>query len=417
MTEFWIAVVSLAVGVVAGLWLRSRQLGEAKIGMVAAEKEVDLLQKAAAEREDDQEQIKAVFKALAGEALQTSNEQFLKIARDRLQQSEDKAASDISSLIKPLKERLDQIDKLNRDLEKSREGAYEGLKARLENQAGLMADLQRSNTQLSTALRGSSGAQGKWGEMALRNIVDSADMTEHCDFVEQETDSTGKRPDVVVRLPGGGRIPIDAKVVLKNYQDACDAEDPDQRGAALKKHKEAVQEKVDQLAKKDYAQAAGGKIDFTVMFMPSEPAYAAACGEDPHLHDKAMEKRVLIATPVTLMALLRTVGVGWMQLHLSDNVEKVRVAAKDLFDRVCTFTGHLETVGKGLGGAVGAYNQAVGSYGKRVQPAGKRLDDLKVQSKGHMADLSPIDEQVRPLLPSQDEESPEAKPPMEESVG
>jgi DNA recombination protein RmuC len=214
--------------------------------------------------------------------------------------------------------------------------------------------------------------------MALRNIAELAGMTEHCDFTEQVVDDEGRRPDMVVQLPGGGAIPVDAKVPLADYIKACEETDPQKREQNLKAHAAALRGFVKDLAKKDYAAALNGKVDYTVMFISAEPILAAAFSKEPQLQVEAMRERILIATPVTLIALLRTVSIYWRQEKVAENAERMWQAALEFYERTSTFQDKLSKMGKGLTGALDAFNEAVGSFEKRVVPAGRRLEELGI---------------------------------------
>ena len=352
-----------------------------ELARVAAQREA--LESARVNDEERRKETETTFRALAADALQKSNEQFLQLARERFEKSEashakelEKRQEAIEHLVKPLGEGLEKLGKATREVETKRVEAYGELKTRLEQLASTTELLGRRSGDLATALRGSSQARGRWGEIALRNIVEFAGMTEHCDFVEQHTDAAGNRPDLVVRIPGGGMIPVDAKVPFADYEQATRAEDPPARKRHLDAHATALREKVRELAKKDYASQLDGEVDFTVMFVPAEPILSTALERNPDLYNEALEKKVLPATPVTLIALLRTVGVYWQQEQMAQNAKEVWAEARELHKRLSTFSEHLGRVRKGLSGAVDAYNQAIGSYQSRVLPQGRRIEEL-----------------------------------------
>jgi DNA recombination protein RmuC len=238
--------------------------------------------------------------------------------------------------------------------------------------------LQKSSSSLATALRGSSQARGRWGELALKNVAELAGMNEHCDFDLQQV--VGElRPDMVVRLPGGGQIPVDAKVPLTAFLDAAEGDKPpEQRTLLLQQHAAALRAHVVALSKKDYARALGGTIDFTVLFVPADPILAAAFEHDPDLQNDAMRDKILVATPVTLVALLRTVAIYWRHESIEKNAAQVAEAARELYERIALFAEFLGGVGKGLEAALGAYNKAVSSFQSRVLPSGQKLDKLQV---------------------------------------
>jgi DNA recombination protein RmuC len=281
-------------------------------------------------------------------------------------------------------------------MEEKRAKAYGSLHKELEGLRDSTRTLQEQSSQLTTALRGSSQARGRYGELLLRNVVEMAGMTEHCDFIEQETTETGQRPDVVVKLPPKGLIPIDAKCPMSAFLDAVAADDPKTRDALFLKHSKDLREKVRELKKADYASQLDGEIDFTVMFLPGDDLLAAAFKYDPDLQEYAINNRVLIATPVTLVALLRTVGVYWRQHDLAQGAKEIQHWAEELHKRVATFVGHFAAIGKHLGQAQESYNQAIGSYERRVRPAGQKLEQLNA-TQGELPEVAEVEEPVRQL--------------------
>jgi len=326
---------------------------------------------------------KESFQAMAGEALKDASSQFLQLAKTQFEGSAkestaelDKRKTAIESLVKPLEEKLEALGKVTRELEGSRKQAYGDIQSQLKHLAKTTDSLNTNSTALTTALKGSSQARGRWGETTLRNIVDLAGMANHCDFEEQATDKAGKRPDMVVKLPGNGRIPVDSKVPLKAYLAACEATDPDERKKLHAAHAQAVRTFIKDLSAKDYASQLEGKVDFTVMFLPGEPILAAAFEHDPTLQEYGMQNRVLIVTPATLVALLRTVSIYWDREAMSRDAEELWKAAATLYERVATFQNHLDGVGKGLKDALQKYNDAVGSFERRILPAGKKVEEL-----------------------------------------
>jgi len=260
-------------------------------------------------------------------------------------------------------------------------------------------NLGRSATGLSTALKGSSQSRGKWGEIALRNIVEAAGMTEHCDFMEQSSDDSGNRPDLIIKLPGDTRIPIDAKVPYSDYERMVEEQDPATRKLHLKKHGDTVRRTMLELAKRKYHDELEGEIDFTVMFIPIESVASAAFEARPELQMEAMKSRILITTPVTLIALLLTVGLYWKQEKMAQNAQQIWDEATELHRRLGVFQGHLGKVGSGLTAAIKSFNSAIGSYETRVVPQGRRIEDLSgMQDTERLADSpNPIEIQTREL--------------------
>jgi len=336
-----------------------------------------------------QEQIENSFKALAAEALQGSSEQFLALAEQRLATQRSHATADleerkqaIETLMQPLRDTLKSLDSKTTAIEHSRVEAYSRIDEQIEMLSQATSNLQEKTTSLATALRGSA-TRGRWGELALRNIAELAGMTSHCDFHEQMTLDDGGRPDMTVKLPGGRMIPVDAKAPLTAYLEANDATEEKVRRAAMARHAKALRHHVRALASRDYAAQVEGDVDIVVMFLPGDPFLSAAFSEDPELQVEALRSKVLIATPTTLVALLRTVAIYWQQQSTAENAEAIAVTARELYDRAAKFGEELIGVGRGLKTALDAYNRAVGSFDRRLRPMAKRLEELKVteQSK------------------------------------
>lgn len=325
--------------------------------------------------------METIFKGLAAESLEHSNKSFLGLATERM---------------KPLEEKLGALQKETQAMEAKRSEAYGSLRNELQSLRDSTTALQEQSTALATALRGSSQTRGKIGEMILRNIVEFAGMTRHCDFFEQKQIAGGGKPDLVVNLPGGGRIPIDAKFPLAAFQDATAAEDPKLRDAKLLQHANDLKEHVKELKRRDYAADLDGEVDFTVLFLPGDHLLAAAYEHNPELQEKALADRILIATPVTLVALLRTVGLYWKQHDLAENAREIQKQAETLHKRVLDFFAHLAGIGKHLGQALDSYNRAVGSYERRVLPAGRQLEQMNA-TRGELPELPQVEKPLRAL--------------------
>ena len=239
-------------------------------------------------------------------------------------------------------------------------------------------------------------------EVVLRNIAEFAGMTRHCDFHEQGADSSGQRPDMVVRVPDGGEIPVDAKFPLAAYDRANETDDPEERARQLAQHARDLKAHVNELARRDYSEFTKGDVDFTVLFLPGDHLLAAAFDADADLQTMAFEKRVLITTPVTFVALLRTVGLYWRQHQLAENAQEIATEAKELMGRLGKFIEHFSKVGKGLSQALGAYNSAVGSYERRILPSGRRVAELQALP-AELPDINAIEGEVRPVeIPAPD---------------
>lgn len=327
-------------------------------------------------------QLRDAFGNLAGDALRDNSQMFLSQAAEQL---------------KPITEQLHHLSKATSQVEGGRRAAYDDLKGQIEALAELNRMVATKSESLANALRGSSQARGRWGEMQLRNIVEIAGMAEHCDFEEQKTTADGNRPDLVVRLPGGDLIPVDSKVPLAAFLDAIETDDDVRRDQCLKQHARDVRQRVRELAGKDYASEIKGRVDFTVMFLPGDHFLAAAFRENPDIQEEAMRQRVLVVTPVTLVALLRTVGIYWRQHAMAEEARGVWEAASQFHRRVEVFQEHLKKMGRGLSSALAAFNEAVGSYEGSVIPSGRKLEKFKIadQSKKELEAPEAIDTPVR----------------------
>ena len=355
------------------------------------------------------------FKALSAAALEGSTKQFLELAEQRWKTSREEAAADlekrrqgIEAMLAPLKETLKNLDSKTAEMEKERRGAYDGLKVHLTHLQNATTTLQDRTTTLASALRGTQ-VRGRWGELALRNIAELAGMTEHCDFTEQTTTDEGKRPDMVVRLPEGRFIAVDSKVPLSGYLKAVEAADEEGRQAGLKEHVQAVRNHIKTLAARNYAESLEGDVDLVVLFLPGDPFLAAAFGEDPDLQVEAIGSGVLLATPTTLVALLRTVAIYHQHLTLAENAREIGEVAATLYDRAAKFGDDLARAGRGLKTAVDAFNAAVGSFERRILPMGQKLESLKVteQTKRRLSTPQVLTEGPRTVSAETGEEMPE----------
>jgi DNA recombination protein RmuC len=343
------------------------------------------------------------FTALSGEALRRSNAEFLTLAEERLGQRQ----KEIDTSVRPLQDALTRYEEHVREVEKARAGAYASLEVQvkaLSEQAG----------SLATAMR-TPQARGRWGELTLRRVAELAGMSAHCDFIEQvTTENEGRRlrPDMVVHLPRRRQIVVDAKVPLTAYLDAMEAPTPDQRRTSLDRHAQQVRSHVQALASKGYWEPLDEAIDLIVLFIPGESFFGAAVEADPSLIEDAMGQRVAIASPMTLVALLRAVELGWREERLAADAQQVTAEGRELYKRVATFLRHFADVGGALGRATNAYNQAVGSLESRVLPMARRLRDLAAMPPDEAPALEPIDQTPRQLAVP---EHP-MQPPLESST-
>lgn len=353
--------------------------------------------------EDGKREFENTFEALAHRAMQSNIEEFLTLAGQRLETAQaesgkelDERRRSIEAMVKPLGDGLQRLDQRTAELERARTEAYSRLDQQMSQLAQVTEGLQERTTSLASALKGSE-VRGRWGEVALKNVAELAGMSKHCDFVEQETLSDGSRPDMVVRLPGGRRIAVDAKAPLNAYLEAQEATDPTKREAALGRHAKSVRDHVKTLSARAYAESLEGDLDMVVLFLPGDPFLAAAFERDPDLQVDSLRQKILLATPTTLIALLRTVAIYWQQSSMVENAEAIAAAARELYERAAKFGTDLSDMGRGLAAALSAYNRAVGSYDRRLMPMGRRLEEMMVtlQTKRDLKTPADIEGTVR----------------------
>jgi DNA recombination protein RmuC len=390
--------------------MRAEVLG---LGTRLAESQTTLMK----ERESFAEKMAAVreaeakltqtFNALAADALKSNNQAFLDLARESLATFHEGAKGDlvrrheaIAGLVNPVREALGKFEEKVQALEQARTGAYHGLMEQVTMLRDGQSRLQTETANLVTALRAPQ-VRGRWGEMQLRRVVDLAGMLEHCDFVEQETRSgeDGRlRPDLIVRLPGDKTLVVDAKAPLAAYLESIEATDETARRDRMTHHARQIREHVRQLASKAYWNQFQPTPEFVVLFLPGETFFSAALLQDANLLDNAVEAGVILATPMTLIALLKSAAYGWRQERLAENAEEISRLGKELHDRLAKLATVWSNVGKSLGSAVAAYNEATGSLESRVLVTGRRFRDLS--AAGGAADLptpAPVDAQPRQL--------------------
>ncbi|HLP08205.1 MAG TPA: DNA recombination protein RmuC [Opitutaceae bacterium] len=363
--------------------------------------------KAAAEKlavlQDAQARLSDAFKALSSDALKSNNEQFLRLAQSHLAQFQEGARGDlekrqqaIDSLVKPLRETLDKVDVRIGELEKTRVSAYSALSEQLKSLASAQGTLQIETTRLATALSGTRTA-GTWGELQLRRVVELAGMVEHCDFSEQTAASDRSRPDLVVRLPRGQIIAVDAKAPTDAFREAAVASDPALRALKLTEHASKVRGHIDALAARAYWEQFTPSPEFVVLFLPGDQFLAAALEADPAIVDRGINSRVLLATPSTLVALLKAAAYGWRQEAMSRNAEEIAKLGRELYDRVAVFGEHLEKTGRGLEQATSAYNKAVGSFESSLLSGARKFVELGARGAKDLPEFGGVETAVRDL--------------------
>jgi DNA recombination protein RmuC len=351
---------------------------------------------------DAQVRLTHEFKALSADALSRNNTSFLELARESFaklhQQSTgdlDKRQQAIDALVKPLKESLQQVDTKIAALENARKEAYGSLTEQLKGLAVAQTSLQSETTKLSRSLRSTSTA-GRWGELQLQRVVELAGMVENVDFIQQE--ATGEvRPDMIIRLPGGKSIAVDAKAPMQAYLEALEATDETVRKAKFTEHARIVRGHIDALGNKSYWKSIQPSPEFVVLFIPGEAFYSAALRYEPDLFERGTSVGVILASPATLIALLKAAAYGWKQEALSRNADEIRKLGVELHERVATVARNLDELGQRLQQAVGAYNSTIYQTESQVLVTGRKLEKLGAGSERKIVEPRIVDETPRPL--------------------
>jgi len=359
--------------------------------------------------------LRAGVQELASAALRDNTDLFLKLARE----SFGREQADIqgllreremafNALIEPLRGAIEKTEAQAAAMERERRDAYSTLRTQIESLALGQSALQRETRNLVTALRRPE-VRGRWGELTLRRVVELAGLSAHCDFDEQPSLRAApnmQRPDLVVHMPEGRELVVDAKTPLDAYLEAIEAPTEEARAAAVARHAQQVAERVRELASKSYWSQLPRSPEFVVLFLPGDQFLSSALAERPDLLDEALRLSVIVATPSTLIALLKAVAYGWRQAAVAENAAQIRDLGQELHRRLTTFASHIGRMGRQLGGAVDAYNSAVGSLERQVLPGARKFGELGVSTADPLAAPDPIEQAVRSLRASGEEETP-----------
>jgi DNA recombination protein RmuC len=387
-------IVGLLIGLVIGagaVWLVVRAHYSAKVAAL----------------ETGRAALGDTMKALAADALATNNESFLQLARAQLEQLQQRTTQDLEQrkqavehLVSPIKESLARVDGKLQDLELARTRAYSELSTQVKQLADTQSQLRDETGNLVSALRDRPNVRGRWGEIQLRRVVEMAGMIEHCDFETQHhvaTEDGRIRPDLVVRLPGGGSIVVDAKFTGQAYLESIDCRDEGERVAKLRDHARQLRDQLAKLAAKNYWSQFERSPDFVVLFIPGQNFLDAALEQDPALIEDGFTERVLIATPTTLVGLLRTVAFGWRQETIAESAQELSALGTELYGRLAKFTTHIVSVGRGLESAAKSFNEAVGSLETRVLPSARKFKEHGVAPTAEIAELKVVETAIRPV--------------------
>jgi DNA recombination protein RmuC len=403
------AIVWLLVGIVVGVsaaWLLLR--GRFLAREASLEATLDAERRSQGERialiESSEARLKESFRALSGDVLREHASSFIQLARGTLDEARTASTTElegrqraIGEMLVPIREALDRVDGNLRQVEVARAGAYQALLTQVASLAETHKELDARTRSLGEALR-SPVARGRWGEMQLRRVCEMAQMMEHVDFVEQASvdGAEGKlRPDLRVVLPGGKLVIVDAKAPLQAYLDSFETPNDSSRDALLKQHAKHVRDHIARLSARAYWEQFPEAPEFVVMFLPGETFFSAAVQYDPSLIEFGVERKVVPASPTTLIALLRAVGYGWQQERVSRGAEEVRALGREMYDRLRVFTTHLDDMRRGLEKATDAYNRGVGSLEQSVMPSARRFRELGVAPSVDLPNLAPVERALR----------------------
>lgn len=398
----------------AGWMLARRRTHELELELAASRAEAKSAADVAREREQALDlalaRLRSGFDSVAGEALRGNSEVFLQLAGQVLGQQQELANRNLSerekaveSMLAPVREALERTHQHIARIEKERAETFGALRNSIESVTLGQQSLQRETRNLVTALRRPE-VRGQWGEMTLRRLAELAGMVEHCDFSEQvvvQGEDGALRPDMIVNMPDGRQLVVDVKTPLDAYLSAVEAATDEERAIALKRHAQAVMDRVRQLASKAYWTQFEKSPEFVVLFIPGDQFLGAAISEIPTLLEDAIRQHVIIATPTSFVALLKAVAYGWRQNALAENAARIQELAEDLYRRLAKFGEHLGKVGRSLGQSVDAYNSAVGSLERQVLPGARKFTELGLRPEREIEEIVPVEKLVRELRPAE----------------
>src|SRR6202790_1199020 len=400
----WAALIAgVVVGALAALLWRARREQALRIEAELFRGGLKSEEMLSAEREQTltraRDQLQGVFGELARESLQSNSEVFLQLARERLARQQLDASqalkereSAIEALGRPIRDALAKTEAQIQSIERDRIDSFATIRAQMEVLASGQSLLSRETRNLVTALR-RPDVRGQWGEITLRRLVELSGMTMHVDFTEQQhrkTDNGSIRPDMIVHMPEQRDIVVDVKTPLEAYLAAVEAQDETERSAQLRRHAQIVGARVRELSSKQYWSQFERSPDFVVLFLPGDQFLSAALQENPGLIDDSLRKNVMLATPTSLVALLKTVAYGWKQTILADNAAEIRRLGEDLYKRLSVFGEHLGKLGKSLGSSVDSFNKAVGSLEQQILPAARRFPELGLRVQRDLEAIEPV---------------------------
>jgi DNA recombination protein RmuC len=412
----WPALGGLALGVlIASLWALPR-IGDLRTRLAVSEAALNQQEAVETAREQTlrqaEEKLAATFGSLASQSLKSNSESFLTLAREHLGQHQERARGDlqerqkaIETMVGSVREALLKTEKQIAEIEKERFEAYGSIRQQLAAMSEGQAALQSETRNLVNALRRPE-IRGQWGELTLRRLAELAGMVEYCDFYEQEQTETSEgrqRPDMIIRLPNGRELIVDVKTPLDAYLSAMEATDEDGREVAMRRHADNVRTRVRELSRKSYWSQFEHSPEFVILFIPGDQFLAAALKRHPTLLEEALHQKVILATPTSLVALLKAVAYGWRQVALEENAKQIQRLGEELHQRLGAFTAHLSRLGRQLGASVESYNAAVGSLERSVLPGARKFTELGVTGRKPIDELGPLDSTPRRIDLSPDD--------------